>query len=126
MTFLKRADILRHRPPRFEDVPVPEMASEQDPKPMARIQALTATAVDWFLGSLYVEGPDGKTRYNRQDYSAKLLTLAWVDEKGQLVFQESDVVALGAQDSAMVQRLAIVAERLSGLQAKQPETEAKN
>lgn len=122
MSHLNRDAILRHRPPRYEDVPVPELATKEDPKPVARIQALTASEVDRFLGSLW--GPDGK--YNRTDYAAKLLVLSWVDEQGKRVLTDGDVAALGQQESGVVQRLAIVAERLSGLQAKQVESAAGN
>ena len=119
MSHLTRETILRPRPPRYEDVPVPEMATEQDKKPVARIRSLTGSQVDRFINSLWIDG-----KYNRQDYAAKLLVLAWVDEKGQRMFEDSHVVAVGEIDSAVVQRLAIVAERLSGLQA--PEKNAGN
>lgn len=122
MTFLTRDALLQHRPSRYEDVPVPELATEQDPAPTVRIKALTANEVDRFLSTLV--GPDGK--YRRQDYAAKLVAAAMVDEAMERVLTDGDVVAVGQMDSAIVQRLASVAERLCGLQAKQAESAAGN
>lgn len=117
MTFLTRELILRHRPPRYEDVPVPELGDNA----VARIQALSGNELDRFLGSLWIDG-----KYNRQNYAEKLVTLTWVDESGKRVLQDGDVVGLGQQDGAMIQRLALVAERLNGLQVKQVESAAGN
>lgn len=117
MTFLTRDTLLQHRPPRHEDVPVPELATEQDPNPMVRIRSLSATEVDRFLGSLWTDG-----KYSREDYASKLLVLGIIDETGKSVFTIADVPALGQQDSALVQRLAMVVERLSGLQVKPQES----
>ena len=123
---LGREAILQHRPPRYEDVPVPELATDDGPAPVVRIQALSSTACDRFIASLWVEGPDGKIRYNRQDYAAKLLVLSAVDEKGGRVFEDAHVGAIGLLDGAIVRRLAVVAERLSGLSVEQGETAKGN
>lgn len=122
MTLLDRDTMLQHRPPRYEDVPVPELATAAKPDAVVRIQALSGTAIDRFLASLWTA--DGK--YNRQDYAAKLVVLAAVDEKGERLFRDEHTPAVGLLDGAIVQRLALTAERLSGLQAKQVEIVAGN
>lgn len=105
---------------------MPELSSAEKPKPVVRVRELSSTEVDRFLTSLWIEGADGKLRYNRQDYASKLVALSAINPEGERLFKDGDVTAIGLQSSEVVQRLAIVAERLSGLQAKQVESAAGN
>lgn len=104
MTLLTRDQILTADDLRSEIVPVPEWGGD------VRVAALTGTERDRFETSF----GDGKTK-NLDNVRAKLVAKSIVDEDGQRIFSDADVVKLGLKNAAALDRVFDVAQRLSGL-----------
>lgn len=108
MTFLTRDAILNADDIPTEVVDVPQWGGQ------VRVRGLTGTERDQFEESLL----DGKGK-NRQvrlaNFRAKLVSLCVVDEKGQRLFSETDVAALGKKSAAGLSAVSDVAQRLAGL-----------
>jgi hypothetical protein len=119
MTFLSKSQILERRQMPFEDVEVPEWGG------VVRVQGLSGSESDQFAESLVTRNGD-RPQVSRAHYCAKLLALCLVDEAGKRLLTESDIQELGQQSAIPVQRLTLIAERLSGLQVKAVEAAAKN
>jgi hypothetical protein len=68
---------------------------------------------------------DGKTT-NMSDVRATLLSLVLVDGKGERMFSQDDVKALGDKNGAVLARLADVAMRVNGLTKESVEELRKN
>lgn len=66
-----------------------------------------------------------KTGQLGDNFRADLLAKTLCDERGELVFSESDVSALGGKNAIVLERLVRVARRLNKLE-EDPETAAKN
>jgi hypothetical protein len=54
-------------------------------------------------------------KMNLQNVRARLVSLSTVDENGERLFSDADVVALGGKSAAALERVFTVAMRLSGL-----------
>lgn len=116
---LGKDQILTRRALPSEEVEVPEWQGS------VRIQGLSAGEADAFSASLVKR--NGKTvEMDREHYCAKLLCRCIVDAGGERILSESDVAILSQQSAAPIQRLAVIAERLSGLQPGGVEDAAKN
>jgi hypothetical protein len=75
------------------------------------VRALTGTQRDALEASVL---QDGKVR-NLENFRARLLASAIVNDQGARLFKESDVLALGGKNAAVLDRLYAVAARLSGI-----------
>lgn len=116
---LSKDQILARRSLPSEVVEVPEWEGS------VRIQGMSAGDADAFNASLVKRV--GKTmEMDREHYCAKLLSRCVVDANGERLLSEEHVVILSQQSAAPIQRLAVVAERLSGLQPGGVEDAAKN
>lgn len=125
MTFLTKDQILVRRDLPREVVPVPEWITPAIPEPCVLLQGLSAGEADSFVGSL--QKTDGKrTIIDREHYCAQLLSRCIVNEQGERLLTAADVLLLSQQSAVPIQRLAGIAERLSGLQAQAVEQAAKN
>jgi hypothetical protein len=60
-----------------------------------------------------------------ENFRARLLVACAVDEQGAALFSEADIATLSAKSGAVLDRLARIARRLSGLGAEE-EAAAKN
>lgn len=108
MTLLGRDAILSASDATTEDVDVPEWGGT------VRVRGLSGTERDQFESSMLVKR--GKHRdVSLVNARAKLVSLAVIDENGERVFSDSDVVALGHKSAAALTRVYEVASRLSGL-----------
>lgn len=106
-----------------EDVPVPEWGKDGE----VRIVGMSGTDRNAYQSSLVRIGPNGKPQgVNLDDQTAKLLSRCIVDEDGKRLFTNKDIGALGAKNGAVLERLAKVAKRLSGLQDGAVEDAAGN
>lgn len=119
MTFLSKEQILERRALPLEDVAVPEWSGA------VRVQGLSSADGDKFLASLNRQNGQ-KIERDTTYYCAKLLALCLVNEQGERLLTEADVLALAQQSNAVVMRLADIAQRLSGLQPGSVEAAAKN
>lgn len=88
-------------------------------------------AVPEWGGSLYVRGITGRERdqfeasmttqkrgdmtLNLRNVRAKLVILAACDSDGTALFNDDDILALGAKSSAALERVFAVAQRLAGM-----------
>ena len=119
MSLLTKEQLLQARPLPVEVVFVPEWSGD------VRVQGLSAGEADAFNASL-VRQIHGKAQFDREHYCAKLLSRCLVNEKGERVLTEGEMLALSGQSAIPVYRLTAVAERLSGLQPQAVEDAAKN
>lgn len=94
-----------------EEVYVPEW------KGTVIVCGLTGTAKDLYDQSI-VEVRGGKRIAKLENLRAKLLVRALVTPERQPMFTESDILKLGAKSSAVLERLCLVAQRLSGMRAE--------
>lgn len=121
MALLSRDQIDAADDRQWEDVPVPEWGGE------VRIVGMSGTARNAYQQELVVIGGDGKPKsVNLDDQLAKLLAKCIVDEDGKRLYNDREVRALGAKNGAVLERLAKVAKRLSGLGENAVEDAAGN
>lgn len=78
------------------------------------VRGLNAQARDNFQISLMRE-PGRSVRVNMANATAKLVALCIVDENGDRVFNQKDIVELSIKSGAAMNRVYMVAQRLSGL-----------
>lgn len=108
-----RDDILGRDDRPVEVVAVPEWGMD------VRVRALSGTARDAYEAScLKKTGVKGAVEMTFTDIRARLVVRSIVDETGELVFTDADVVALGGKNAAALNRLFEVAQRLSGLRGE--------
>lgn len=96
----------------YEEVPVPEWGGS------IRLKGLTGSERDAFEASIIQitgQGRHETRKIDSRNIRAKLLVLSIVDEKGERVFGDGDVAALGQKSALVLDRLFGVAQRLSGL-----------
>lgn len=107
-----REDILGKPDLPTEVVSVPEWGME------VRIRALSAAERDAYEASCMKRlgsGKDAKLELSFDNMRAKLVARCLVDEQGARVFQDADIPALGGKNADAMDRLFVVAQRLSGL-----------
>jgi hypothetical protein len=85
-----------------------------------RVSEMSGLARDAF----YAKKEGGKVSISQSQ--ADLLLATVVDESGALVLDESDVAALQAQGSAVLDRIVAVAVRINGMQPAAVEDAVKN
>ncbi|MFJ2707855.1 hypothetical protein ACIO3R_32345 [Streptomyces sp. NPDC087428] len=105
----------------WEDVPVPEWGGD------VRVLGMSGTDRNAYQSSMVVIGTNGKPqRVNLNDQLAKLVGKCLVGEDFQRLYSDKEVAALGRKNGAVLDRLADVAKRLSGLNDKAVEDAAGN
>jgi len=109
MTLLTRDAVLAAADRPTQDVAVPEWGGTM------RVRALSGTERDAFEAGIVQLRGDGSRSINVQNLRGRLVALACVDEEGQRVFTDDDMVALGDKSAAALGRVFEVAQRLSGL-----------
>lgn len=108
MKSLKREDILGANDIQIEAVAVPEWGGEVYVKGMDGIER------DAFEASIVrMKGASG--RVNMENIRAKLAVHTICDEEGNKLFTDKDIAALGKKSAAALQRVFVVAQRLSGI-----------
>lgn len=106
MTILNRAQILAPRQMATETVSVPEWGGD------VVVRELTGAERDQWEGS-FIRIEDGKREVNYENIRARLVALSVVDESGDRIFDLDDVGVLGQQPAAALDRVFMVARRLS-------------
>lgn len=100
-------------------IPVPEWSGE------VKIRTVTAQEKDAWEESLQ----KGKGRHVKLDLAnvrAKLVALTVVDDDGNLLFSERDVLALGKKSAKAISRIYDAASDLNGISEEDLETIVKN
>ena len=119
MAFLTRKQILEANDVKSEIVAVPEWGGE------VMAYGLTGTERDQMTKLLMIQKGDS-TELNLENHSAKLCSLAIRDEEGKRLFSEKDIEELGKKNGTALQRVFVVAQRLSGLDKETIEGMTKN
>lgn len=108
MPILSRNDILKRSDLQKELVAVPEWGGE------VWVRGLNGAERDQFEASILVQRGRNQT-VNMTNVRAKLCTLAMCDEQGKALFSLEDVDALSQKSAAALDRVFVVAQRLSGI-----------
>ncbi len=116
---LKRDAILGAEDLKKELVNVPEWGGD------VYVRCMTGTERDSFESEAYaVKGKN--VEINKDNFRARLLVRVLVDEKGERVFSDQDMGALGGKSAKCLDRLFTVAMRLNGLSKDDVEDLTKN
>ena len=116
---LNKEQILQIEDLPFEDVEIPEWDG------MVRVRTMTGTERDAFEESIVdFKNKDRKTNF--QNLRAKLVAKTVIDENGNLLFTDEDVIKLGKKSAKALDRIFEVAQRLNGLGQKDIEELTKN
>ena len=119
MGILTREQILQADDLQRELVEVPEWDGQ------VYVRCLTGAERDRYEASIIdVNNKDGPP--NLENLRAKLVSLTTVDESGERLFSEGDIRALGEKNSAPLQRIFTVAQRLSAISNTDVEELSKN
>lgn len=112
---LSRDQILAAKDLKTEVVKVKEWGGE------VIVTMMDGEGRDLFESSLQTDG-----KRDLKNFRAKLLAFCIVDDKGERLFSESDIVALGKKSAAVLTRLADAATRLNKMSEADVEELAKN
>ena len=105
---LSRATILQAVDLPTEVVFVPEWGGE------VTVRALSGLERDTYEMEIYrLKGT--KIDWKRENMRARLVAATVVDDAGELMFSTADIAALGNKSAAALERIFVVAQRLSGL-----------
>lgn len=116
---LTRDQILEAHDLGTEEVKVPEWGGS------VLVKAMNGMERDKFEASM-IEGRGKKQRTNFENMRARLVALAVVDDKGERLFSDADVAALGKKSAAALDRVFTVAQRLNGITAEDVDDLTKN
>lgn len=98
----------------MDDIPVEEVVVPEWKNRKVLVCGLTAAGKNAYQASLVeIKGSSRKVRM--ENATAKLLVLTIVDRQRQRLFTETDIERLGGKSAAALERLARVANRLSGM-----------
>lgn len=116
MSLLTKEQILKQEDLRSEVVPVPEWGGE------VKVCTMSGFARDRFEAG--ISGKNGGI--NMSNIRAKLAAATIVDENGNLLFDESDIVKLGNKSCAALDRVFAASQRLNLITNDDVEALAKN
>lgn len=117
--YLTRDKILAATDLQFEDVSVPEWGGK------VRVRGMTGAERDAWEAAVLENRTDDKKK-NERNIRATMVALTAVDENGQRLFVEADIAELGKKSVRALQRVFIVAQRLSRVTADDIEELAGN
>ncbi|MFD0344006.1 hypothetical protein ACFVH0_35970 [Streptomyces sp. NPDC127117] len=110
MALLTKTQITEADDRSWEDVPVPEWGGT------VRVLGMSGTERNAYQASVVVIGTNGKPqRVNLDDQLAKMVAKCIVGEDFERLFTDKEVKELGKKNGAVLDRLADIAKRLSGL-----------
>lgn len=116
---LSREQILEAQDLTIEEVQVPEWGGS------VYVRSLSGKGRDKFDASRF-KLVNNRVEMIHENTRAVLLALSLCDQDGGLLFSEADVKALGEKSASALDRVFEVAQRLSGLRAKDMEEKLKN
>ena len=120
MGHLGKEDILKAADNDPEEVNVPEWGG------VVLVRGMTGRERDAFEVSLMTPGRGGKRVMDPANVRAKVVTRCVVDDDGNRLFTDSDVVEIGGKSAAALERVYAVAARLSGLSDEDQEAMARD
>ena len=117
--FLKRDDILKRDDLKKELVSVSEWGGD------VYVRCMTGPEREsWENDSYSMKGKN--IEINKENFRARLLVRVLVDEKGERLFSDQDISALGAKSAKVLDQLFSVAMRLNGLSKEDVDDLTKN
>ena len=120
--FASRDEILQVQDIPFEDVVVPEWNNKK-----VRVMGMDAKSAGKFSSSMVeVDGKGNVKAIALDNFMADLLVKTLVNEKGQPIFTQADIEALGKKSAKVMKRLSDIAAKLSGLNDSTPADLLKN
>ncbi len=109
----------------MDDIPTEEVLVPEWKNRKVLVCGLTGAGKNAYQASIMEF--QGKTRKAKLEHStAKLLVRTLVDRNRQPIFSETDILKLGTKSAAVLERLAKVASRLSGMDEEENEQLLKN
>ena len=117
---LSKADIFAAQDLKTETVDVPEWGGA------VIIRTMTGAQRDSYEQSLMKRGDDGKYAVDTENMRTKLVVYTAVDEQGNALFTADDLTALAGKNAAVIERLALAAQRLNGLSRDSVDDAKKN
>lgn len=120
MGLLTRDQILNANDRKTETISVPEWGGD------VIVSVMSGEQRDAYENMLVEVGPDGKAKNKLDNIRAKLVACCVVDEKGERLFSEKDVKALGSKSAAALQRVYVAAARINRVTEDGVEDAAKN
>lgn len=118
---LGRDAVLGARDIKTEEVYVPEWGG------YVRVRALSGEDRDRFERATITRlVPGAMPTLDLSNVRARIVAATVVDEDGNLIFSDNDVVALGKKSAAALERVAKVAQRISGMDPNAVEESAEN
>ncbi|HYF94419.1 MAG TPA: hypothetical protein VD969_19545 [Symbiobacteriaceae bacterium] len=118
-TYLTRDAILKATDLPTEPVDVPEWGGT------VLVRGLNGAERDAYEASM-VKQVGKEAKMNMENMRAKLVAMCIVDGDGKRIFTQADAEALGKKSGNVLQRVFLVAQRLSGLATADLEISAKN
>lgn len=103
-------------------VVIPEWKNEDGSPLELTLRAMSAQDKDKWETNL--SGKNGQ--FNLENIRARLAAMSIVDEKGELVFSDSDLMALGKKSGAAMARIYEAAEKLNYMSKDDLEKLSKN
>lgn len=74
------------------------------------VKGMTGTQRDAFESSIITDG-----KIDMRNMRAKLVAASVIDDKGELMFDEDDLIPLGRKSAAVLDHIYAVAQKLSGI-----------
>lgn len=109
----------------MDDIPVERVVVPEWKNRAVMICGLTAAAKNSYQSSLIeINGKSRKVKL--ENSTAKLLQKCIVDAARQPLFSETEILRLGTKSAAVLERLAKIASRLSGMDEEENEQLLKN
>ncbi|WP_140725457.1 MULTISPECIES: hypothetical protein [Gammaproteobacteria] len=115
MPLLTKGEILAINDRKTEDVPVPEWSG------VVRVATMSASDRDRWEQETY-----GGDKPKTEDFRARFVALCMIDEKGERLFTDKEVVQLGAKSAAALDRVFRTAQKLNALGGAAVEELEKN
>lgn len=112
-------DTLKHKILGADDLPLTAVSTPEWPETDGKLYLRPLTAAQRVAFGISLD--EGK---QAQNYWARLVVLCLCDGEGHRVFADADAEALGAKSSLIMQRLARLARRMSGM-GEEAEDDAK-
>ncbi len=101
----------------LEKVPLPELATADNPEPYVLIRSLTAGEKDrWEESRLRRRGKSRELNYRY--FRASLCALCIVDEDGRPYYSDDEIRELDEMRGSVVDRIYLRAKRLAGVDAE--------
>jgi hypothetical protein len=114
MGLLNRDQILQANDLPFKDVDVSEWDGT------VRVRTMTGGERDSFEASIY-KGSGEKIEFDRENIRAKLLARVIVNDKGERLFTDKDVLALSGKSAKPLNKLFDIAQELNGISKEEQE-----